>query len=180
MRDQKLLSLSPVNSWLQRCLVRGRILDFVSMNQLRVISRDNVEKMTEAEQLAGEWEAPILKAHVYPAFSQYCKESSRKATGENSFWKELYKAFRPQGSKDSKIMEERTRTRPQLEGQTTENNHSAQKQLTFPSLELSKQLFCDNAVHEPNWSFDTQGEVAAQEENAVYDDAQLGLQQVFS
>jgi len=180
LRDQKAHSFSPVESWLHRCLVRGRILDFVPANQLPTTSRCDVEKMTDAEQLAVEWEVPILKAHVYPAFSQYCKESSRKVTIENTFWKELYKAFRPQGSKDSKITEERTRMRPQLESQTTGNNHGAQKQLIFPSLELSRQLFRDNVAKEQTWSFDAQGEVIAQDENAQYDDVQLGLQQVFS
>lgn len=168
LRDQKSLSLSLVNGWLHRCLVRGRILDFVPSSQLQATSTATVPKATdsEVEQLAAEWEAPIVKAHVYPAFLQYCKDLSRKATGENSFWKELYAVF-PQRFPENKL-EHRIRI-----------NGTQTQVLKFPCLERSRQLFREHAVHEATWSFEAQGETSTQDENAHYDDAQLGLQQVF-
>jgi len=183
MRDQKSLSLSQVNSWLQRCLVRGRILDFVPANQLPRRSAGDVDvtKMTDAEQLAAEWEIPISKDHIYPAFSQYCKElGSKPICGDSIFWKGLHAVFRPHGSTDSRLIGPRPRVKPQVEGQTTEGNRGLQKQfINFPSLDESRQLFRDNVVHEATWSFEAQGETSNQDEDARYDDEQLGLKHVF-
>lgn len=182
MRDQKALSLSLVHSWLQRCLVRGRILDYVPAGQLLVKSDRNgdVIKMTDAEQLAAEWEIPSVKDHIYPAFSQYCKELGGKMISDNQFWKELHKVFRPEGSAESTLVCHRTRMKAQVEGHTKNGTQSLQKQMmTFPSLETSRKLFCENVAHESKWSFDAQGETNVQDEGAQYDNEQLGLKQVF-
>ena len=138
--------------------------------------------MTDAEQLAAEWERPIYKDHIYSAFLQYAKESGEKATSDSSFWKEMHKIFRPNGAAKSMLEDNATRSRVQLnnEGRKSNENRQVQKQImAFPSLEISKKLFRENVAHEPAWSFDAQGETIVQDENAQYDDAQLGLKQVF-
>lgn len=184
-RDQKVLSLPSLHSWLHCCLVRGRILDLMPVSLSPAVNAREPGELTEEEQLAADWEVAIQKSHIYPAFLQYCKDSNCKSVEENIFWKELMAVFRPRGAKDSQIQQVRRRVgsssaEGDRNGSGGKRSSTQQCMITFPSLEHSRQLFRENVVHEDTWSFQMEGEIVTQDENTQYTDAQLGLQQVFT
>lgn len=166
MRDQKALSLIPLHRWWNECLVRGYVaqtadaLTGTTSNQLHTESQEGVSDEEWMEQM---WQRPLQKDMVIRSFGQWCRDAGIKRTDEasGSFWKSMHDLLKHNTWVDGLAPGAESLlkfTRPVCKAVSGQSSTTRVHMVHFPSLKLSRKLFCQNVVHDEGWCFDQQGE----------------------
>jgi len=162
MRDQKALSLAPLNRWWHECLVRGYVAQ--TMHGDATSAAVVQEGVSEAELMEHTWQRPLQKDIIHRSYVQWCKEVSTRKNEDTSstFWKSMHTLLRPKDQGSLLVFKRPVckKTESAAPGTSSESRVQREHVVQLPPLKVCRELFSQTVVHDSDWCFDQEGETS--------------------